>query len=199
MGERREWMGSGFTQAVRALPRCRGVPFVSSLVKRLLHYIAARVQSRRTQSHHCGARRTAESGARAQAIVVTARNLLSRPPHRKRSERGRASGSEGVCCELLVERLHLDAEKATLHLAKFDEALHHAARLVRGHREADAHAAAALAEDRGIDPHEPPECVHERAAGVAGLQGICFRARRTGNGQNGDGRRGVRGSGGSEG
>jgi len=24
------------------------------------------------------------------------RNLLSRPPHRKRSERGRASGSEGV-------------------------------------------------------------------------------------------------------
>jgi len=34
--------------------------------------------------------------------------------------------------------------------------------------------------------------------GIA-LEGICFRARRTGNGQNGDGRRGVRGSGGSEG
>ena len=31
------------------------------------------------------------------------------------------------------------------------------------------------------------------------LQGIRFRVRRTGNGQNGDGRRGVRGSGGSEG
>ena len=31
------------------------------------------------------------------------------------------------------------------------------------------------------------------------LLGICFRARRTGNGQNGDGRRGVRGYGGSEG
>ncbi|MEQ1853540.1 MAG: S26 family signal peptidase [Chthoniobacteraceae bacterium] len=27
---------------------------------------------------------------------VTARELLSRPPHRKRSERGPASGSEGV-------------------------------------------------------------------------------------------------------
>ena len=33
----------------------------------------------------------------------------------------------------------------------------------------------------------------------ASLQGNCFRARRTGNGQNADGRRGVRGSGGSEG
>ena len=28
--------------------------------------------------------------------LLTARNLLSRPPHRKRSERGAASGSEGV-------------------------------------------------------------------------------------------------------
>jgi len=28
--------------------------------------------------------------------AVTARNLLSRPPHRKRSEPGRASGSEGL-------------------------------------------------------------------------------------------------------
>ena len=30
-----------------------------------------------------------------QVRDITARNSLSRPPHRKRSERGRASGSEG--------------------------------------------------------------------------------------------------------
>ena len=30
------------------------------------------------------------------AASVSAKNLLSRPPHRKRSELGRASGSEGV-------------------------------------------------------------------------------------------------------
>ena len=35
---------------------------------------------------------------------ITARNLLSRPPHRKRSERGRASGSEGVWGERGVKR-----------------------------------------------------------------------------------------------
>jgi len=33
----------------------------------------------------------------AQHKIPAARKLLSRPPHRKRSERGRASGSEGVC------------------------------------------------------------------------------------------------------
>ena len=32
-----------------------------------------------------------------QDCWIAARKLLSRPPHRKRSERGRASGSEGVC------------------------------------------------------------------------------------------------------
>ena len=35
--------------------------------------------------------------------VITARNLLSRPPHRKRAELGRASGSEGVWGERGVE------------------------------------------------------------------------------------------------
>jgi SpoVK/Ycf46/Vps4 family AAA+-type ATPase len=30
--------------------------------------------------------------------------LLSRPPHRKRSERGRASGSEGVCIHIAKRR-----------------------------------------------------------------------------------------------
>jgi hypothetical protein len=35
---------------------------------------------------------------------VAARKLLSRPPHRKRSERGRASGSEGVCFGAMLVR-----------------------------------------------------------------------------------------------
>ncbi len=41
-------------------------------------------------------------------------------------------------------------------------------------------------------------CYTLQFAGVK-LLGNCFRARRTGNGQNGDGRRGVWGYGGSEG
>jgi hypothetical protein len=35
---------------------------------------------------------------------IAARKLLSRPPHRKRSERGRASGSEGVWGERGAKR-----------------------------------------------------------------------------------------------
>jgi hypothetical protein len=39
----------------------------------------------------------AENGEEPTQENIPARNLLLRPPHRKRSERGPASGSEGVC------------------------------------------------------------------------------------------------------
>ena len=52
------------------------------------------------------------------AKLVTARNLLSRPPHRGRSERGSASGSEGaVCANKLVSYSY--------HLAKKNLAVNH--------------------------------------------------------------------------
>jgi hypothetical protein len=45
------------------------------------------------------------SAAPETSVCLSARNSLSRPPHRKRSEWGRASGSEGVWFDLLGPRI----------------------------------------------------------------------------------------------
>ena len=42
----------------------------------------------------------------SRTLPSAARKLLSRPPHRKRSERGRASGSEGVCLAAHTVAVH---------------------------------------------------------------------------------------------
>ena len=77
--------------------------------------------------------------------------------------------------ELLGQRrrevLDHDAEVAAGDLAVFDEALHHVAGEVDGNGEADALVAAAAAEDGGVDADQPAVGVHERAAGVAGIDG----------------------------
>jgi len=187
-----------------------------------------------------------------------ARNLLSRPPHRKRSERGRASGSEGVwlgqkralaiCAEIkekatsmtLVEFLgafgtqSLGVRRATLMVESnplladferwFDGSLADAAFSAAAgvpkvgesiyadlkRKEAEIRetlqfvtlttsAAPVAAEGKtfcitGSLPSGKKKKEYANILAAAGLLGNCFRARRTGNGQNGDGRRGVRGS-----
>ena len=55
-----------------------------------------------------------------QKIAPPRRNLLSRPPHRKRSDRGRASGSEGVWYDAVAQSQVKDFGKDTAASGNFD-------------------------------------------------------------------------------
>ena len=64
-----------------------------------------------------------------------------------------------------------DAEVAAGDMAVLDEAVHDVAGEVGRDGEADALVAAGAAEDGGVDADEPALDIHQRAAGVAGVDG----------------------------
>ena len=70
-----------------------------------------------------------------------------------------------------VNVLRHDAEIAARDFAAADEAVQDVARHVDGHGEADAVVAAAGADDGGVDADEPAFGIHQRAAGIAGVDG----------------------------
>ena len=68
------------------------------------------------------------------------------------------------------QRLQGDAgDGAALDFTELDELVHHVPREVAWHGEADALVAAGFAEDGRVDAHELAARVHQRAAGVAGI------------------------------
>ena len=64
-----------------------------------------------------------------------------------------------------------DAERAAAHLAELDQLLHHVLDHVRGNGEANAHVAAGLRQDRGVDADQLAAQVDQRAARVARVDG----------------------------
>src|SRR6266436_7023695 len=71
--------------------------------------------------------------------------------------------------QLRGDRLNHHAEITARHLAIGDEPLHNVASEIDGHGKADALVAAAPADDGLIDADQPAFNVHERAAGIAGI------------------------------
>ncbi len=135
---------------------------------------------------------------------VAARNLLSRPPHRGRSEWGSVPGSEGVW-QLIEEASGLSK--------KIAKAIHgnHSGERPRKLFIGNGLYAHGEFYDKCHQPgikviaarnllSRPPHRGRSEWGSVPGsegvwLLGICFRARRTVDGRNGDRCRGVRGSG----
>src|SRR6056297_188389 len=72
---------------------------------------------------------------------------------------------------LLVHRADLYAQQATPDLAEFQDLAHDGVGHVRGHGEADAHVAAGAGDDGRVDADELAAQVHQRAAGVARVDG----------------------------
>ena len=67
--------------------------------------------------------------------------------------------------------VHADAEVAVVHGAVLDDRLGRSARDLRGNGEAGAGKRAAAGDDEGVDADQFAVGVHERAAGVAGIDG----------------------------
>ena len=71
--------------------------------------------------------------------------------------------------QFLSQRLHFDTQPAANHLAVLDDRLHHFHRQFDRDRETDALGAAGLGEDRRVDAGQVAIGIHQRAAGVAGV------------------------------
>ena len=83
-----------------------------------------------------------------------------------------ADGSSKAFAEPGVTSWMDDAQVAARDLAGADELLHDVARHVDGHGKADALvSAAAVADDGGVDADQFAAGVHQRAAGISGIDG----------------------------
>ena len=96
------------------------------------------------------------------------RRTLRHPGDQRAARFGRAPNSLAMSGVTLID---VDAEHAALDLAVLDQLVHDAFDHVDRDGEADADVAAAARQDGGVDAHQFAAQIHQRAAGIAGIDG----------------------------